>query len=239
MIYLPGSYAADKSRRFPLFQMESGFTGSYHTWKASAGLQANVDNLIADGRLPAVVVVMPEQYPILGRDSECVNADPAVLPGSLADTYLSHDVPLYMRTHYRIGAGRSDLMIGGFSTGGYCAANLALRHSSTYGGAMVLSGYFRTIIDHTTGPLFADRAEAQANDAMITIRRPHRPLAWFLSAAQDAPTDVRYLAEFQRLVPRTDLLHVVYTRTGGHSSAAWRVSSRLGFAWLASVFARQ
>lgn len=236
MVYLPGSYSASGRRRFPVLQLQSGYPGSAHSWIGALDLQHNLDTSIADGSLPAVVAVMPSQNPVRSHDSECVNADPAVHPGSLADTYLAVDVPDYLRSHYRVGLTRRDLVIGGYSTGGYCAANLALRHPETFGGAIVLSGYFRTAIDHTTGPLFRDEAEADANDPFLTVRRPHPPLAFFLAAAQDNADDLQQVKAMEPRFPSTDRLRVVYTATGGHSTVSWKVTSRLGFAWIASVF---
>lgn len=235
-VYLPGSYSATGSRRFPVLQLLAGYPGSYRSWTAYLNLQNNLDALIAAGTMPAVVAVMPYQNPVKAHDSECVDADPAMLAGSLADRYLSTDVPRYVRSHFRVGLTRHDLVVGGYSTGGYCAANLALRHSGTYGGAIVLSGYFRTIVDDTTGPLFADRMEADENAPLVTVRRPHLPLAIFLSAARDNKDDMREIASIQSRFPASDRLRVLITATGGHSSVAWKVSSRLGFAWMATVF---
>ena len=33
--------------------------------------------------------------------------------------------------------------VAGYSSGGYCAANLALRHRGSFGAAAVINGYFR------------------------------------------------------------------------------------------------
>ena len=235
-VYLPGSYSAGGSRRFPLLELQAGYPGNEKTWSSYLDLKDTLDSLIANGSLPAVMVVMPRQNPLRGHDSECVDADPGTLSGSLADTYLSQDVPRYMRQHYRAGLTRRDLIVGGFSTGAYCAANLALRHPRTYAGAIVLSGYFCTIVDRSTGRLFADRTEVDDNCPLLTVARTHPPLAVFIGAAQDNKEDMHHVAMMQGRFPPSDRVRVVITRTGGHSSVAWRVLSRLSLVWMASVF---
>lgn len=235
VVYLPGSYSASGSRRFPLLQLQSGYPGHEGTWNNYLDLKTSLDTLIADGSMPAVMAVMPRQNPLRGHDSECVDADPKALPGSLADTFLSADVPRYVREHYRVGLTRRDLVIGGISTGAYCAANLALRHPSTYGGAIVLSGYFSSLVDHSTGPLFADRKAADDNSPLLTIARPHLPLAFFIGAAQDNKEDMVDVATMHGRFPPSDRVRVEITRTGGHSAVAWRVLSRLGFVWMAEA----
>jgi hypothetical protein len=103
---------------------------------------------------------------------------------------------------------------------------------------MVMSGYFRTIVDDTTGPLFTDQSEVDANAPIMTIRRRHPSLAFFLSASRDNREDLQQLARFQQQVPPTDQLEVLTTAAGGHSSVAWKVHSRAGFAWFAKILAR-
>ncbi len=196
-VYLPGSYTIDRHRRYPVIELEAGYPGSSRTWWDYLHLKSVLDGLIASDRMPAVIVVSTSQNPRRGNDSECVNADPGQVPGSLADTYLAHDVPAFIQSHYRAGISRVDWVDGGFSTGGFCAANLVLRHPSTYAGAVVLSGYFVPIVDHTTGPLYASRQERDANTPDLLVRRRHPPIALFLGAAQNDSQDMAVLTAMQ------------------------------------------
>ena len=44
---------------------------------------------------------------------------------------------------YRVSHDPYEWGLTGYSSGGYCAANLALRHRSSFGAAAVIEGYFR------------------------------------------------------------------------------------------------
>ena len=237
-IYLPGSYDSPTSalRRYPVIELLAGFPGSYLSWTNGILLKDTLDQLIAEGKMPAVIAVMPSQNPHPPGDSECVDVDPHVHTDSRAETYLAHDLPTYVAHSYRAAAGRINWVVGGYSTGGYCAANLALRHPATYAAALVLSGYFVSVHDSTTGHLFKDRRSRRANSPEFTIGKPHPKLAIFTIAAKDNHRDVSNQEHFARRVPKADALMVMTTATGGHTPPVWRVGSRFGFIWLAKIF---
>jgi len=237
-VYLPGSYAVDSHRRYPVIELQAGYPGSARTWPNYLHLKSMLDTLIGNGSMPAVIAVSTTQNPRRGYDSECVDADPKQVPGSLAETYLTVDVPAFIRAHYRAGAGRVDWIDGGFSTGGFCAANLVLCHPRSYAGAVVLSGYFEPIVDHSTGPLYATAAERAANNPSLLIRRKHPPTAFFLGAAQNNADDMVALSAMQTRVPSSDPLRIVTTESGGHSGTTWRELGPTAFSWMAAVLAR-
>src|SRR6202043_2033013 len=64
-------------------------------------------------------------------------------PGVRDDTYLTQDVRNDMLARYRVSHDPYEWGAAGYSSGGYCAANLALRHPGSFGAAAVLNGYFR------------------------------------------------------------------------------------------------
>lgn len=42
----------------------------------------------------------------------------------------------------------------GYSTGGFCAVNLAIRHPDQFSAAVSLSGYFHAVTDNSTGDIY-------------------------------------------------------------------------------------
>ncbi|PRZ41679.1 putative esterase [Antricoccus suffuscus] len=235
-VYLPGSYAdpASTTRQYPVIELLAGYPGSYLSWTYGMHLKATLDSLIAEKKMPAVIVVMPSQNPNPPSDSECVNASFAH-PSSMAETYLTRDVPAYIAATYRSAPGRINWVIGGYSTGGYCAANLALRHPQVYASAMVLSGYFIGVHEHGPHQLFANRKDLRANSPQLTICEPRPKVAIFTIAAKDNKEDISAQARFIRKVPKYDALMAMTTETGGHTPVVWRIGSRHAFVWLARV----
>ena len=109
------------------------------------------DALIARHIIGPMVLVMPAINGA-GRDyQDCVNG-----PGVSDDTYLTQDVRADVFARYRVSHDPYEWGVTGYSSGGYCAANLALRHRRSFGAAAVIEGYFRA----ADGPA-ATRAEPQ------------------------------------------------------------------------------
>lgn len=233
-IYLPGSYHRDPSRRYPVLQLPAGFPGSYQSRTTGMALKQNLDQLIAEGKMPAVVAVMPSQNPDPQFDSECLDTDPVVRHGHLADTYQSVDLRNFMTSKYQVGRERINWVLGGYSTGAYCAANLALRHSEQYAGVLAMSGFY-TPGERGDGwkQYFSNKKQVSENDPMELAKNAHPPLAFFIVAAKDSQHDVTWAKEFSAVLPDTDPHSLMFTDTGGHSPAVWKVGSKMGFQWLA------
>ncbi|GIE75035.1 esterase [Actinoplanes philippinensis] len=232
-IYLPAGYRGD-GRDLPVVMFLAGYPGTVYSWLDSVGVGAALDEAIGAGRLPPVIAVMAEQDPVRGRDSECVDS----VHGSRADTYLSADLPEVVHRHFRAARSRESWALVGYSTGGFCAVNLALRHPDRFGAAGSLAGYFRPLIDRSTGDLYEGDLELRrANDPRILIGRPRpAPVSLFLTAGLDDRTALRDLRAFAPLVHAPDTARIVADRPGGHNFTTWNAVLPDLFAWLTQRF---
>lgn len=232
-VYLPGGYQSHPTRSYPVLELLDGYPGGPQFWTGPLHLKEALDRLIASGQLPPVIAVLPNQNPVAGHDSECVDATAGYR--AKADSYLAIDVPAFISTRYRAAQGRINWVIGGYSTGGYGAAHVGLGHPSTYGSIISLSGYLAPIQDHTTGKLFAHRSERNANSIRHQLDLAHPPTALYLIAANDNSFDRQVDRRFIRHVPASDWLRATATVTGGHSSAVWSVGFVDALTWLATT----
>lgn len=232
--YLPGAYfhQSQRTRTFPVVMMLTGYPGSPDTWPQRLDLKAVLDDKIRRGLSPAVVAVMPRQNPQHPRDSECVDA----VGGAKAGTYLGEDVPDAVAAQFRTRTDRAGWAVMGYSTGGFCAANLALLHPRRFSKVISLSGYYTPITDASTGDLYRGDATArQANSPLWMVsHRPHEPVSFFLSAAKDHPHDHAGAVTFGRAIRPPDGVTIVVLPTGGHSTMAWRQVTPRAFEWLGS-----
>ncbi len=153
LVYLPPQYGdpAYRDRMFPVVELLDGFPGSPATWTHTLHLQSVLTALIATGRAAPFVAVMPEQNVASPRDTECVN----VPHGPQVDTYLSRDVRAAAVHSLRVGSAGAAWTVLGYSTGGYCATDLTLRHPDLFNAAASLEGYNAPAHDGTTQHLFA------------------------------------------------------------------------------------
>jgi hypothetical protein len=131
-----------------------------------------LDTEIAAGRMAPTIVVMLVQNVSAWQDSECVNAQ----HGPHMDTYLSSDLQSAVARDFRTAPHGPGWGLMGYSTGGFCAVNLALRHPNEYGAAASLSGYFVPLTDATTGNLYGrSTAARQANSPLWRMQHDADP----------------------------------------------------------------
>lgn len=236
-VYLPAAYfdPARAHERFPVVQLQSGFPGTPSTWLRRMGVDRIVAGLTADGRMPPTIVVIPEQNPVEGRDSECVDA----VGGARAATYLAVDVPTAVAANFRTAEGPSRWGILGYSTGGFCAANLAMRHPDRFGAAASLSGYYTAITDMTTGDLYkGDAAVRRANSPLHMIGQPReRPLRMYLFAARGEGPAVRDLRAFAARFAPPHHVTTVVAQSGGHNFHTWSHGIPAALEWMGRTLA--
>jgi enterochelin esterase-like enzyme len=80
------------------------------------------------------------------RDTECTD----VPGGPQVETFFTQDVLLAVSHHYRVRADAWGTI--GDSTGGYCAAKIAMLNPAVFHAAASLSGYFTTLHDNMPAP---------------------------------------------------------------------------------------
>jgi enterochelin esterase-like enzyme len=232
-VYVPDAYFndAEPTRRFPVVFLLAGYPGAVENWERQGHIVSTLDHLMAAGKIPPMILVSVSQNPQADRDSECVDA----VGGAQADTYITQDVPESLTEHLRIQADRASWSLMGYSTGGYCAVNLALRHSDRFSAAVSLDGYFAPAIDATTGDLFHnDAALRRAYTPELTIRdhRDHA-LRFYLLVGNTEAKAKTAAKEFASATHLPDTATVVDI-PGGHNWGTWTSALPAALTWLTS-----
>jgi enterochelin esterase-like enzyme len=161
-VYLPPEYfdAARANERFPVLYLIHGSPGVSVDWIRAGWLDRSLDDLLSKHEVAPFIVVMPDANGGFRRDTECQD----IPGGPRTQTYLVTDVVNYVDANYRTIPDRRARVMGGLSTGGYCAINLVLRHQDVFSGLVSHSGYDRPDHNLYTGELFGgDRGEERAN----------------------------------------------------------------------------
>ena len=166
-VYLPPQYylPAYRTDRFPVVELLHGTPGIPANWLVQLRVPQLMDKLIAAHEIGPMVLVMPAINPVKGRRQECTDG-----PQGLDDTYLSTDVPAIIRARYRVSTDPAEWGLLGYSSGGYCAANLALRHRASFGAAAILDGYFRAK-DGPAGTALGGNPALEDANSPLTIAR--------------------------------------------------------------------
>jgi enterochelin esterase-like enzyme len=236
-VYLPAGYADAplNGEALPVIEAFDGFPGTPMSWLNRMRLQQRLDTEIAAHRMPPTVVVLPYQTPDLRHDTECVDAR----GGPAADTFLTQDLPAAVQQRYRVRTDAAAWGVMGYSTGGFCSVNLAMRHPDRYGAAVSFSGYFQAISDHTTGDLYhGDTAYRELNSPLWRMQHlPVPPLAIYLAGARDDSKAIGQIRQFAAAVRAPVRLTTATTSLGGHTIGAWLPMLAPALDWLGSWLA--
>ena len=230
-VYLPAAYfVAGSTLRFPVIELLHGQPGGPPNVIRQLGAPGILDQEIRDRRLPPVIGVIPATW--THTFTECVNA----VHGEQDETYLAVDVPSAVNNSLRTLPGRT-WAIAGYSTGGFCAINLALHHPDLYSGAASLSGYFVAAQDPDTAHLYAGSQAALHRNSPVWWVAHHSPVApalYLFASAQD-PFALRQLESFRpelaKYAPMLPTTSVILPY-GGHNWNVWKVGLRPALDWL-------
>lgn len=236
-IYLPPDYHPSRSRRLPVVMLLAGQPGSPRDWFDGGRVDQILDGFAARHHGAGPIVVIPD-------DLGSVMANPLCLDSRLGnvETYLSHDVPVWLRTHLPVDPDTAHWAVAGYSHGGTCSLQLAVRHPDLFPTFIDISGQDEPTLgdrQHTVAAAFGGDAKAfrrvNPRDTLATHRFPGTQAV--LVAGRD---DTEYGPQQRtvRVACTAAGMQVTWLELpGGHSWAVWgagfaaalnRIANRLG-----------
>ena len=138
-LYLPPGYVADGSVRYPVLYLLHGRGDKMAAWTT---MTPDLDRLIAEGRIPAVIAIMPDAssskragYYI---DSQFAGAK-GLPAGEAVERAFTRDLISHVDATYPTRTDRAGRIVAGYSMGGSGALRYSLAHPELFGAAIVLS----------------------------------------------------------------------------------------------------
>ena len=227
-VYLPPGYDHGHER-YPVIEAFHGYPGSPKGWLGKLNAVGYLDQEIGSGRMAPTVVAFVHQTTDPLIDTECTN----LTGGPQAETYLTVDVPAVLRSRFRVRTDAAAWGLIGYSAGGFCAADLLLRHPGEYAAGASLSGYA------TPGITVGDGSEATTNNIAWRLRHLPRPaVALYLGYAADDAHSRRDNLLMTRLAGAPMSVTTGVVAHGGHSGAVWRTMQPPAYDWLSAHLAR-
>ena len=239
-VYLPPQYfrPAYRAYRFPAIELIHGHPGEPQDWISVVGVTRAFAHLLAGRQARPAVLVMPDAN---GGDKislQCL--DQAGGPQDL--TYLAVDLPGQLARTLRVRAPGPGWGVAGYSEGGFCAANMALRFPRRYGAAGVLSGYFAPFDNRlaASGPLVSPFGGSSAlrqrntplDEVLALPAGTVIPAFWLGAGAADGEAVADAETFRQVLVPRQGRVPLTLTPGGGHTMTTWRAELPPLLAWM-------
>jgi enterochelin esterase-like enzyme len=233
-VYLPPQYFQKQyaHTRFPVVELLHGSPSYAASWLVHLHADQLANQLISKHLMGPMVLVMPQTY--TGNTyEECLNS-----ARGLDDTYLTYDVRHDIEGRFRVSTDPARWGLIGVSSGGYCAANLALRHRAMFGAAGIMSGYFRPQ-DGPAAQILGDNPAAEAdNDPLLLARKltfNSSPLpAFWLSAGTGAGADIAGARAFAAALHGVERVSLYREPGGGHNFYAFGPAFErvLPWAWM-------
>jgi len=238
-VYLPPQYFDPdrRNQRFPVLYFLHGAPGVSIDWIRAGSLDRTMDDLLAKHEITPFIVVMPDYNGgFRNRDTECED----IPGGPRTQTYLVTDVVHYVDANYRTIPSRGGRVLGGLSTGGYCALNLVLRHQDVFSGIVAHSGYDRPDHNLYTGDLFgSDRQAERANtpSQYLPTLPLTKPLGVYLDVgASDHQSRIESV-DLQRIFERRGIPVTFHDFPDeSHNWAVWKRNLSSSLPWVSAWF---
>ena len=148
-IYLPPSYAKERSRRYPVVYLLHGYTNSDLGYFGPEGRQLHLiaERVFGAGTAKEMILVMPNCMNAYGG---CMYSN-SVTAGDW-EGYVAEDLVGYVDSHYRTLATRASRGLAGHSMGGYGTLRIAMKRPDVFSAIYALSSY--TLSLHDALPIY-------------------------------------------------------------------------------------
>ncbi len=190
LVYLPPAALTANPPALPVLVMLSGQPGSPEHVFISGHVDKLMDAFAAQNHGLAPIVVVPDQLSAPSVNPMCV--DSAI--GNSA-TYLTVDVPAWIRAHLHVETTPSTWAIGGFSQGGTCAIQLGAGHPDLFGSIFDVSGELEPKVgseEATIAAGFAGSASAYDAAKPLALIAAHAPYSDTVAVFAAGALDTKY-----------------------------------------------
>jgi pimeloyl-ACP methyl ester carboxylesterase len=232
LVYLPPQYSQARyaAVRFPVVELFHGSPGNPLAWDTVLHVSRVANSLLARHLIGPMILVMPAINGPGNDYQDCVNG-----PAVSDDTYLTKDIRTDILARYRVSRDSYEWGLGGYSSGGYCAANLALRHRTSFGAAAVIEGYFQAA-DGPAGNALNDSQPLEAENSPLYLAERLTPAttpvpAFWVAAGTNDKSDYQPATVFAAALDRTQQVPFIKLRAGDTANA-WAAALPAALTWL-------
>jgi enterochelin esterase-like enzyme len=133
IVFLPPSYAKQKSRRYPVVYALHGYSIGAEQWTHEIHVPQTIEGAFAQGA-KEMIVVLPDSKTV--HNGSMYSS--SVTTGNFEE-FIAHDLVAYVDAHYRTMATRMSRGLIGHSMGGYGATRIGMKHADVFGSLYIMS----------------------------------------------------------------------------------------------------
>ena len=171
IVFLPPSYATQKSRRYPVVYALHGYSIGAQQWSGEIHVPQTIEGAFAQGA-QEMIVVLPDSKTV--HNGSMYSS--SVTTGDF-EQFIARDVVGYIDAHYRTIPKRTSRGLVGHSMGGYGASRIGMKHSDVFGSLYIMSPC-------CLSPMGARPTDPAAEKALEAVKTPadSANLPWGLRA---------------------------------------------------------
>jgi len=210
---------------YQVVELFPGYPGVPQTWIGSMAGITTLENLENSGAVQNTIAIIPAINVSPGVDTECLN----FVGGAQVETWLTHDMKAFATKF--IGIDNRPWSSFGYSTGGWCAAEVAIRHPDLYNSAVSLAGYFKPLF--SAGINKREKNFLQGKyDLIATLKKvPTSVHLMIIASKKDKFTNLaanNFMSTASGLIP----IRYVPIPIGGHNTNVWKPFVSTAFEWI-------
>jgi enterochelin esterase-like enzyme len=133
LVFLPPSYAKEKSRRYPVVYALHGYSIGAEQWSKEIHVPRTIEGAFAQGA-KEMIVVLPDSKTV--HNGSMYSSSPTT--GDF-ERFVARDLVAYIDAHYRTLPNRASRGLVGHSMGGYGATRIGMKHADVFGGLYIMS----------------------------------------------------------------------------------------------------
>lgn len=222
-IYTPPCYGKGKTR-YPVLYLLHGSGGDENAWVELGHTVRILDNMIAEGKVEPMIVVMPNGNSIKqaapGETHENLSYRPVMtnqLPGYKTGSYEAsfNEIIEHMDENYRTIAKKEKRAVAGLSMGGFHSLFIAINHPDKFSYVGLFSAGLNTAFLDMTMPAYVDM-----EDKLIAFQEDGCDLFWIACGTEDFL--YKNNLDFMQTCDNIGFRYTYHESTRGHIWANWR-----------------
>ena len=236
IVYLPPAALVPNAPALPVVMLMSGQgPGAAPSNVVQAGrIIETLDRLAARNHGLAPIVVIPDQLGFATKNPMCLDGR-----FGRSDTYLTVDVPSWVRTHLPVQSAGKAWAVGGFSQGGTCSVQFAAKYPTLFRSFIDISGQLGPrlhSVEDTIARAFNGSVRAFDEAQPITIMQRMAPYPDSSGFIAVGASDRRYGPEAEKITAAAQQagmnIQTLKVRASSHDWATGSVGLARGLDWL-------
>jgi len=210
---------------YQVVELFPGYPGVPQTWIGSMDGITTLENLENAGRVQNTIAIIPAINVAPGEDTECLN----FVGGPQVETWITSDMHEFATRFLGVDARPWNSF--GYSTGGWCATQVAIRHPDLYSNAVSLAGYFKPIFSLGVSKREKKFLTNKYDLIAILKKSPSNQHLLIIASQKDKFTKAaaqNFMKDASLLIP----IRYIPIPIGGHNTSVWKPFVSTAFEWI-------